>query len=268
MDNVSDAMLMKLNRASLVEQINSLGFTTVDENTPLSELAECMKWAGGLRDLRLAAFHRSSKVYRFFTRAEWEDLSSFTRAPYMRIGLVIRAYGQQFLIARSDAHTAAGSYTMQWHPTNADDVRGLTNFSGMPSMYDDMDGQGNTDKILAFGEEMSMSFPAAENARAYKATTVADGGADDPTTWSLPAIGQLWIMYKCYNEINAEMAYYFGTSAGLSNDWYWSSSEQSSSLAWYVYMSIGYVASNNKSTAGRVRPVARVPVSALSGSAI
>ena len=50
-----EAVLLRLNKERQVEALNRIGFTDVTMDTPLSEIAEYIKWAGGLRDLRLAA---------------------------------------------------------------------------------------------------------------------------------------------------------------------------------------------------------------------
>lgn len=50
--------------------------------------------------------------------------------------------------------------------------------------------------------------------------------------------------------------------------WYWTKTEDGSSYAWIVDMYGGLVSGNLKTSSNRVRPVAPVPVSALSGSAM
>ena len=71
------------------------------------------------------------------------------------------------------------------------------------------------------------------------------------------------IMYKYLLEINAELEYFFGTSARIAIDWYWSSTEYSSSNAWFVTVYYGYVSNYYKSNTYRVRPVARVAEAAI-----
>ena len=52
--NIASAMLLRLNKQDQIEALKSIGFTTVNENTPASDIAKYMKWAGTLLDLSLA----------------------------------------------------------------------------------------------------------------------------------------------------------------------------------------------------------------------
>lgn len=54
MNNIEEAQLLRSNRKAIVEQLNSMGFSSVDDSTPLSDIAKYMQWAGGLLDVRLA----------------------------------------------------------------------------------------------------------------------------------------------------------------------------------------------------------------------
>ena len=253
---IEEAQLMKQNRADMVKALNDVGFTQVNDNTPLSSIAKYMKWAGGLLNIRLACISKTTKEQQFFSREEWKGLSASGKSSFFKLGVCIRAERQQFIIAKDNATTSTGSLTMQWAPNNRVDVRGLTNYYGMSSLLTDIDGEANTDLILAAIDTNGIDCPAARIAREYKAATFADGGIDDPTKWSLPAIGQLWLLYKYYNEINAELTYY--GMATIINDWYWSSTECDSTYAWCVYMFIGGINSCHKPNACRVRPVAPV----------
>ena len=260
MNAIEDAKLLQQNRADIVATLNSLGFSEVDADTPLSEIAEYMKWAGGLRDIRLACFHKTTKEQAFFTREEWSALSASNKSTYIRMGVVIRANCHEFIISKDNATTVNGSQTMPWAPNNSNNVKGLADYYGNPNLLEDWDSEGNTDLILAAVDTNGIDYPAAQRARAYKCSTVADGGVDDPTTWNLPAIGPLYIMLRYFNEINAELTYFFGSANVLTNDWYWSSTECDSSGAWHVNFNYGYMGSYSKAHAGRVRPVAPVAV--------
>ena len=54
MSATNDAILLRINKQDQVRALQDLGFTNVTNNTPLSEIAEYIRWAGGLRDLRIA----------------------------------------------------------------------------------------------------------------------------------------------------------------------------------------------------------------------
>lgn len=257
---IEEAQLMKQNRADLVKALNDVGFSQVNDSTPLSSIAKYMQWAGGLLDLRLACFHKTTKEHRYFTREEWEGLSASNKSSYIKMGICIRAERQQFIIAKDNATTESGSLTMTWATNTSNNVRGLTDFNNIPTLLADIDGEANTDLILAAVETNGIDYPAAQRARAYKASTVADGGVDDPNTWSLPAIGQLWLLYKYYVRINEELTYYGMLT--INNDLHWSSTECSSSNAWGVLMGGGGVFNYYKFNTYRVRAVAPVPAAA------
>ena len=260
MNLIEESQLLKQNRDLLVDELHTLGFAEVTADTPLSEMAELMKWAGGLRDLRLATLNKRTGAYNSYSEAEWDALSASDKASQVKLGIQIRAERQQFIISKDNILSSTNTNTMTWGPSPSD-VRGLTNFGeGSSGHLNDIDGEANTDLILAHAAANNQSFPAAERARAYKASTFADGGYDDPTKWSLPAIGQLWLLYKYKKEINAALTYFFGTTQLIAADWYWSSTEYSSSGAWGVNMASGYVVGNLKPNTYRVRAVAPVPL--------
>ncbi|MCM1223373.1 MAG: DUF1566 domain-containing protein [Lachnospiraceae bacterium] len=253
---------MRQNIADQITALNDLGFTEVNSSTPLSVIADYMRWGGGLRDLRLATINKNTGAYADYSEEEWNNLSASGKAALIKLGIRIRAERQDFIISKDNITRANGSFDIPWAPNNNLDVKGLTNYgAGATGYLNDIDGEANTDLILAHGIANNITFEAAERARAYKASTFADGGYDDPTKWSLPAIGQLWLLYKYRIKINAAITTFFGASAQLITDsWYWSSTEYNSSYAWNVNMLNGTVNTNLKATTYRVRAVAPVPV--------
>ena len=257
---IQEAQLMRQNIADQIAALNELGFTEVNSSTPLSVIADYMRWAGGLRDLRLATINKNTGAYSDYSEEEWNNLSASGKATLIKLGIRIRAERQDFIISKDNITRANGSLDMPWAPNNNVDVKGLSNYGpGATGHLNDIDGKANTDLILAYGKANDITFEAAERARAYKASTVADGGYDDPTEWSLPAVGQLWLLYKYRLKINAAITLFFGSSAQLITDsWYWSSTEYSSSSAWFVHMSYGGIYIIGKSNTYRVRAVARV----------
>ena len=260
-DNIQEAQFMRQNIADQITALNDLGFTEVNSNTPLSVIADYMRWAGGLRDLRLATINKNTGAYADYSEEEWNNLSASGKAALIKLGIRIRAERQDFIISKDNITRANGSLDIPWAPNNSVDVKGLTNYGpGATGHIEDKDGKANTDLILAHGKANDITFEAAERARAYKASTVADGGFDDPTEWSLPAVGQLWLLYKYRLKINAAITLFFGATAQqITDSWYWSSTEYSSSTAWLVNVGSGTVYTSNKANTGRVRAVAAVP---------
>lgn len=259
MNIIEEAQLMRMNRVAVVTALNDLGFAEINEKTPLSKIAEYIKWAGGLRDLQLAVVNKYTGKRAYYTEEQWDALSASGKAACVKLGIRIRAERQDFIIAKENCvRKSNGSQDIPWCGSYID-VKGLTNYGeGSTGHLLDIDGEANTDLILAHGEANDVTFKAAEAARNYKASTLSDGGYEDPTKWSLPAVGQLWLLYKYRKQINAALTTFFGSAYIISDTWHWSSTEYNSSSAWYVYMSYGYVYSNLKHTASRVRAVSPV----------
>lgn len=71
---------------------------------------------------------------------------------------------------------------------------------------------------------------------------------------AIPALGVLNIIAHLRDEINNALDYI--GKPKLADTWYWSSTEYSQSIAWYVGFSIGYTDYNSKYSAIAVRAVA------------
>ena len=261
--NNASAMLLRINKQSQIESLQSIGFTTVNENTPASDIAKYMRWAGGLLDLSLATLRIEDGRQVFFTASEWNSMSANNRSKYIRIGIRLRAECRQLIIAKSDCIDTGGNKTFKWGGYGTD-IRGLKNYgNGNQGLYDTFDGKENTDIIIEAlaGVKDSQGIvgaPAAEAARAYKVCTLANDGIEDTTVWNLPALGELMLIAKYKKEINELATSMFGSQNIITTDWYWSSTEYDSASAWYVYMSNGYVYTYYKNSAGRVRPVSAI----------
>ena len=261
--NNANAMLLRLNKQGLISALQSIGFTTVNENTPASDIAKYMKWAGTLLDLSLATLRIEDGEQVFFTAAEWNSMSANNRSKYIRIGIRMRAECRQFIIAKSDCVAADGAKTFKWGGYGTD-IRGLKNYgNGNQGLYDTFDGKENTDVIietLAGVKDTlgTVGAPAAEAARAYKACTLESDGIEDTTVWNLAALGELMLMAKYKTEINELISSMFGSQNIFTTDWHWSSTECDASSAWGVYFSSGSVNANNRQSAYRVRPVSAI----------
>ena len=103
------------------------------------------------------------------------------------------------------------------------------------------DGQANTTAIIAQGDV---------SGAAYLCDNYSANGFDD---WYLPAI---WEINQCYNAafvVNAIL----GATDGFQADYYWSSTENENSSAWYYSFYRGYGYADYKSSTIRVRAVRR-----------
>ena len=66
------------------------------------------------------------------------------------------------------------------------------------------------------------------------------------------------LMAKYKTEINELITSMFGNQNIFTNDWYWSSTEYDASGSWNVYFNYGFVTTNGRQSAGRVRPLAAI----------
>lgn len=263
MDNANNSsIILGLNKQDQVKALREVGFTDLPDNVTWSEITAHMRWTGGLRDLQVATYVKSSlkdaepkRVY--FSEEQWQSLSVNEKSKYIAFGVAIRAERMAFVIALQNA-TSGSTTRFTWGPTNIN-VPGLKDFyTNNQGVLDDGDGEVNTDLILKCAKEQGASFLAAEVARGYKAfTKAADSTAiDDPTKWSLPAFGQLRTFYKYRDQIDKFLTNIFGSSYKLTRDWHWSSTEWDAYVAWYVGVNVGSAISYYKSNSGYVRAVA------------
>ena len=245
------AILLRINKEKQIAALKQAGIE-LDINTATgTDIANAMKWACGLLDLCVAAYHKVTKKLTFFTEQEWNDLSSNTRYSYLTIGIRIRAYGKQWIVGKEDMPNDSGGTDHVWAEQMGWDIDELKNY-GNPndgSIFDDYDGEGNTDKIVAYAKANNRRHPAAERVRAYSLSS------DDPAAgkYYLPSIAQMLLMIRYRNEIDKMLQLVSGSA--FSTGWYWSSTEYSSNYVWYVHGGSGYVNGGyNKTGACKVRP--------------
>ena len=73
--NNESALLLRMNKEEQVSVLQEIGFTSVNENTPASDIAKYIRWAGGLLDLSFATIRIEDGVNVFFTAEEWNAMS-------------------------------------------------------------------------------------------------------------------------------------------------------------------------------------------------
>lgn len=241
MSNIeNNATLLQLNKEAQVAALKAIGFNDATVDMSLSEIADYMRWAGGLRDLSIAVVGKTDGIVRCFTPEEWDALSATAKSENLRIGVRVRAEKQSFLIGKSDAPCYTdGSLTYRWAEEGVD-VSGLKNYgAGSKGLYDDFDAKGMTDTVLAFAENRGKAYYVAQSAREYKALDVNVDGAEDPVEWSAPTAAHMRILYRYRTQINDFINTYLGTSYALQSTFYWTINEYSSSNAWRIHLGSG-----------------------------
>ena len=237
MDAKEQALLLRANKEAQVAALNELGFTEVNYDTPLSEIAGYIRWCGGLWDIRLACVNTVDKSIRYFTEEEWEAMSTNARTQYERIGACIRAHRHQFIVSAKYCRNSSNSVNMAWG-TGAmqnTDVGGAKNYwSGSTGLYDipDSEGESTTKAIVEQAAALGAPAQAAETCWGYK------GSTNDPCQWYLPTIIQLRIMCAFRNELNSFLARWF-TYEAISTNTHWSCNEMNAGQAWNVDFNTG-----------------------------
>ncbi|MBD5243199.1 MAG: hypothetical protein HDS60_03830 [Barnesiella sp.] len=262
MNNIQNAQLLRDNCSALIAQLNNLGFTEINSRTPLSIITEYMQWAGGLRDIQLATINKKTGEYVYYSEQEWSSISASEKASVISIGLRIRAECRDFILSKGYVKQADGSTLITWGDSTMD-VPGLKTYGpGSTGILNDFDSKGNTNLILECSKGYQIEFKAAEFTRAYKASTVADGGYDDITEWDVPTVAQMILCYKYKKRINDALSFFFGASAQLIVDGYhWTSNEASTTYAFAMSILHGIYLPQPKWGNYYVRAVADVPTS-------
>lgn len=256
MSTNKDAILLRINKEDQVKALRELGFANITDDMPLSEIAEHIKWAGGLRDLRITCVKLSDKSIVYFTAEEWNALSANAMSLYRKIGVCIRARKREFIFAAENCKTATGGVAFKYGAYGKDLV-GVKNYAGGNVGLHEIN-TGYEDTVASIEQtagytdpQGTTGAPAAEAAFNYKANE------DDPLQWYLPSIAELMLLCEYKTEINSFLTKNFGGGV-LDGDWYWSSTEYNSSNSWGVFMSYGGSYNGYRTFAYRVRPVAVV----------
>lgn len=96
----------------------------------------------------------------------------------------------------------------------------------------DIDGRGNTERLVARNPKLRNLLEDGEY---------------------IPSLGQLNLMAHNMDELNKAFTYV--SASPLSSTWYWSSTESSQAVAWYVVFSSGLTGTGNKHIGDMVRTV-------------
>ena len=201
---------------------------------------------------------KTTKVYAVSSTGELIDYNS---ADATATGVALVAGEHKSMIAKSDATDDGSNYYFYYQINNSD--LSLTNYSKVSvtnsfsddfttwkeGAVSDFEGKANTAVIAA------ASSNTKEMCTVLKSFNQEEQAAGRSADWYVPALGQLTLMYLNMTEINAALAKISGTA--LTNGNYWSSTEYSSSRAWYVYFG-GGVDDQSKNSNYRLRFICEI----------
>lgn len=247
-ETIDNAKLLEMNYNSQLDALREIGMLSDGEVIGLGEIADYMKWAGGLLDVQLAKADKSDGKLVLFKTEEWDALSSNQQGNYLTVGVRVRADGQDFLVSKDNIKTSSGTYTMKWSEEYVN-VTGLKDYGdGSTGIYDDFDAAGMTDAICSFAALRGVEYLPGQLSRAYKACTVEVDGVDDPVVWSCATLAHLLILCKYRTQINEVISTYIGSSFIIAPERYWAANEYNNWYAYYIHLGSGLVYINNYKT--------------------
>lgn len=248
--NQQSATLLRLNKQDQVKAFNEIGFTDMTEESRASDFARRIRWATGLLDVNLACNKISDNSRYFFTREEWDSLTTANKLLFIKRGVRVRAHCQSFVIAAQDC-VAANFTTLFCWGGYGKNIEGITQ-KGLGKMYSYFNGEEDTQTTI---EALRGSInngvtgaPAAEAAASYKAFTLEEDGLEDTTKWFLASTGHLILTYRYRDPIDEMMRYMWGGDSVLKDKYYCASTIWDNSTAWAVELSTGRVNTISKAT--------------------
>lgn len=159
------------------------------------------------------------------------------------VGVWVQEGGKLLIVAKDQAQNT------KWATSLAS---GGTTGKGREAAIADMAGRTNTNTIIS---TLGSNAPAAKYCREYfpKNVTSSDStfGAG---RWWLPSCGELWMIWSHLLEINRIMSVIGGTELNRGHS-YWSSTENSKSLAWAGSFNDGKFDGTSKTLTNSVRAV-------------
>lgn len=211
---------------------------------------------GQLYDGVFIMFHRKSDNYPISVRVgSW---ASYQNSGEIADGVLLVERGRHLVIAPTEASSAKWSSK----PVSSSDTSGSVQISGVTTTGDrltalnDFAGRANTTAIINGSTSSNVTNTedyAAGFCNKYSRTN-ANGNGLKAGRWWLPSIGEMVMILANFDKINYALSKISGATQ-LQTAWYWSSTQNTASIAWYLYMDGGTIGINWKLTQLRVRPV-------------
>ena len=162
------------------------------------------------------------------------------------VGVWVQEGGKLIIVAKDQVQST------KWATSN---VSGGTTTKGRESAIADMAGRANTNTIIS---TLGDNAPAAKYCHEYFPTNVESADKQFGSgCWWLPSAGELWMIWSHLLEINRIMSVIGGTELNRDQR-YWSSTEASATLAWYLYFGFGYFGGGYETSEYSVRPVSAI----------
>jgi hypothetical protein len=154
-----------------------------------------------------------------------------------------------YILAMEDARPGKNS---EWG-ANGIDVYGVFPFTTNEwhKANGDLSGDKNTSAIISY-------FRSERDSKKYAATLAAEYEGAGKTDWYLPSVGQLNMISRNKDVINAALRANGGTA--LAQMWYWSSTEYDKYFAWAINMGSSVIGQSSKKGHDKTRAVRSIPI--------
>ena len=192
--------------------------------------------------------HRKSDNFPVAYRpSEWTALQN---AGEVATGVLIIDGGRQLVIAPTEADT-----TMLWSSAAAGTGASYYKTDRMTAQQD-FDGKGNQQRIMALSTVAADGDGYAPGFCAAYSRLNANGKGTPAGSWWLPSIGELYLIAANLKKINYALGKINGAKKLDTGNAYWSSTERSSTSAWFLFLGHMLQYYDNKTQGQRlVRPV-------------
>lgn len=234
--------IKKLSGQTTVTTINSnQKFPLTDANGKVTLIALADLKAALLSGMNLNSMydgvfimcHRKSDDYPIMYKTE--DWTAQQNAGEIADGVVIVEGGKVLVVAPTES-----ANSLKW--SSAAVSCGGTSTGDRLTAFNDWNGKTNTAKAIAASSATAVTN-TAEYAPGYcnlYARKNANGKGLTAGKWWLPSVAELMMMYANFNKINYAISLIKGGEP-LQKSWYWTSTENGASCAWYLGVGYGYV---------------------------
>ena len=212
----------------------------------LSDLKSAMLGGTDLNAIEdgvFVVFHRNRDDYPLAIRPD--QWTGYQNSGEIAEGVMIVEGGKMLVVSPTEA-------TLTW--SSAAVAGGGTTTSDRLTALNDWAGESSTAAQITRPECNTESY-APGFCAAYSRVN-ANGKGLTAGRWWLPSLGEMMMIFANMRKINYALSHING-AAQLQENWYWTSTESSSTYAWYLHLSYGFAGPwpAKASFQGRVRPV-------------
>lgn len=240
---------------------NGQAITNASKNTMVEAVkANSLQMYDGV----FVMYHRNSDGRPLAVRvSDWPSLQS---GGQIADGVLLVEGGKHIVIAPTEANAGLPWSSKPTKVTGSDgnvsskgdgvNISGVTTTGDRLVAFADFTGKANTGAIIKASSTTNIT-----NTEAYApgfcnkySRANANGKGLLAGKWWLPSLGELAMIWANFDKINYALSKINGATQ-LQKTWYWSSTQYSADIAWFLYLSDGNVSISYKFYQLSVRPV-------------